>query len=229
MRAIACLRLAAADQGADKPLCKTKAESLAAIPPDAEAVCQSAAGGEKSGFGPPATGIYVATAEGGHLTRITHQRKLYNHIAVSPDRKTIAAGRFNDGDTGKDGAINAPVPQADDACLGGIPKPVFVSDMSVSFDWEWIVFLCVTKAGEMCRLAGMRMHRSEAHFITDGGGPGNHNDLMRIRIEGTDLLRLSPEAGSVTRGISDWSRDNQFVFSEWNLKDQWVRWIPPLG
>jgi len=355
MRAIACLLLAAAAQSAEKPVGKTKVESLAAVPPDAEVVCQSAAGGEKSGFGPPATGIYVATAEGGHLTRITHQRKLYNHIAVSPDRKMVAAGRFNDGDTSKDGIINAkdkktlmvldlehkqewaPVPQADDACiggvdwtpdgkyivasmkfggqidiyrvhpdgaglenltrdlgklLGGIPKPVFVSDTSVSFDGKWIVFLCVAKAGEMCRLVRMRTDRSQAHFITDGGGAGARNarsawgsgdfdpefspdgqylsfqrstpagigpagfptyDVMRIKLDGTGLLRLSPEGNKAIQGISDWSRDNRIIFSEWNQADQWtgpvlvnpdgsnyhqvqklkgcawVRWIPPLG
>ncbi|MCL4402396.1 MAG: hypothetical protein M1436_07020 [Acidobacteria bacterium] len=144
--------------------------------------------------------------------------------------------------------------------LGGIPKPVFVSDVSVSFDGEWIVFLCVTRAGEMCRLVRMRMDQSEAHFITDGGGKAAVNprtkwgsgdfdpefspdgqyvsfqrstpagigpagfpayDVMRIKIDGTGLLRLSPAGNKAIHGISDWSTGNRIIFSEWNQAENW--------
>jgi Tol biopolymer transport system component len=174
--------------------------------------------------------------------------------------------------------------------LGGIAKPIFVSDVGVSFDGKWIAFLCVAKRGDMCRIARMRMDGSEAHFVTDGGGaearnPGNmwgsgdfdpefspdgqyicfqrttprrvafggvaSHDVMRIRIDGTDLLRLSPEGNQAVHGISKWSADNRIVFSEWNQQENWsgvvivnpdgtnyhrveklrgctwVRWIPP--
>jgi hypothetical protein len=115
---------------------KTRVESLARIPREAELVFQRY--GEKSQWGRPSAEIYVADSNGDHLTQITHQRKLYNHIAVSLDRKMIAAGRMDDGDTNGDGRIDpldretlivldlehkqewAPVPQADDACIGGV-------------------------------------------------------------------------------------------------------------
>jgi len=302
---------------------KTKDDSLAPIPKEAELVCQSAIGGEKSAFGVPATEIYVADSQGDHLTRVTHQKKLYNHIAVSADRKWIAAGRFDRGDTSGDGMVNAKdrktlvvldlenkqewsiVPEADDVTLGGVDwtpdgsyiiasmkfknqvdiyrvhpdgtglenltkdlykllnlrsKPIFVSDVSVSFDGKWIVFLCVTKQGELCRLVRMRIDGSEAHMFTDGGGAGARNpgstwgsgdfdpefspdgqyvsfqrttpagmgpagfptyDVMRIKIDGTDLLRLSPAGNKAVQGISDWSRDDRIIFSEWNRAEGW--------
>jgi Tol biopolymer transport system component len=346
LSAIAGFVLLAADQKKDA--------DLAPIPKEAELVCQSAAGGEKSEFGVPATEIYVAAANGDHLTRVTHQKKLYNHIAVSPDRTMIAAGRYDRGDTSGDGQINSKdrktlvvldlekkqewsiVPEADDVCLGGVDwtpdgkyivasmkfggqvdiyrvhpdgtglenltknlgkllglasRPVFVSDASVSFDGNWIVFLSVTKKGELCKLTRMRIDGSEAHVFSDGGGAASHNagtfgagdydpefspdgqfvsfqrsteagprlngfpsyDVYRIRIDGTDLLRLSPAGNKAIMGISDWSRDDRIVFSEWNPQEgwsgpvlvnpdgtnyhrigklkgcAWVRWIPPLG
>jgi Tol biopolymer transport system component len=304
------------------PIDKTSVESLAAIPKEAELVCQKYST-EKTDSGFPASDIYVADANGGHLTQITQQRKFYNHIAVSPDRKKIAAGRLDYGDTNHDGRLNAkdrkalvvldlenkqewlPVPQADDACLGGvdwtpdgqyiiasmrfgsqvdiyrvhpdgsglenltrnlgkllggIPKPIFVSDVSVSFDGKWIAFVCVTARGQMCRLARMRIDGAEAHFITDGGGEaarnlqsawgsgdfdpefspdgqyvsfqrstlagtnpqgGSTSDVMRIKLNGSELLRLSPAGNKATHGISDWSADNRIVFSEWNVADRW--------
>ena len=217
---------------------KIKDDSLVSIPKEAELVCQSAIGGEKSSFGPPATEIYVADSQGEHLTRISHQKKLYNHIAVSSDRKWIVAGRFDRGDTSGDGLVNAKdrktlvvldlenkqawsiVPEADDVALGGVDwtpdgkyivasmkfkdqvdiyrvhpdgtglenltkglgkllgldsHPVFVSDVSVPFDGQWIVFLCVTKGGALCRLTRMRIDGTEAHMFTDGGGDASRN------------------------------------------------------
>jgi len=319
--AIGCLLLASGFCAFAEPVQKTKTD-LSPIPDNADLVCQSSVNAGKSDFGVPATEIYVADANGDHLTRITNQQKLYNHIAVSPDRKMIAAGRYDYGDTNKDGQINAkdrkklvvldlehkqewaPVPEADDACVGGVdwtpdgqyiiasmkfnnemniyrvhpdgtgleaitrnlgkllgtPQPIFVSDVSVSFDGKWIVFLCVTRAGEMCRLTRMRIDQTEAHFITDGGGKAAINpktawgsgdfdpefspdgqyvsfqrttpagigpagfptyDVMRIKIDGTDLLRLSPAGNKAIHGISDWSADNRIIFNEWNMAEGW--------
>jgi Tol biopolymer transport system component len=317
------LMLAAAAGLCAQPPRKTAVESLVLIPAEAELVCQSARDGEPSPFQQLATEIYVAGREGGHFTRITHQRKLYNHMAVSPDRRRIAAGRFDRGDTNGDGYINAKdkktlvvldlehrqewtlADDAEDTCLGGvdwtpdgqyiiasmrvagevdiyrirpdtgerealtrnlgtllggIPKPVFVSDVSVSFDGNWIVFVCVARGTAVCRLARMRIDGSEAHFITDGGGAAAKNarstwgsgdfdpefspdgqyvsfqrstpagvgpmgfptyDVMRVKIDGTDLLRLSPPGNQAVHGISDWSADNQIVFSEWNTAQGW--------
>jgi Tol biopolymer transport system component len=300
--------------------------ALATIPKEAELVCQSARGGEKSEFGPFATEVYVADSGGGHLTRITHDRKLYNHIAVAGNRKMIAAGRLDSGDTNKDGRIDpsdrktlividlenqrewAPVPQAQDACIGGvdftpdsryivasmringavdiyrvrpdgtglenltgnlpkllgISKPVLLGDVSTSFDGKWIAFTGTVSWGQPFRIMRMRMDGSEAHYVTDGGGvnakgsgtfsakvplfgdfdpefspdgqfisfqrstdahraANGHSscDVMRIKIDGTDLLRLSPAGNQAVHGISDWSADNRIVFSEWNERDRW--------
>jgi Tol biopolymer transport system component len=299
---------------------KIKVESLGSIPKQAEVVCQSY--GEKSALGPPSAEIFVADANGGHRVQITHDRKLYNHFAVSPDRKMIAAGRLDDGDTNKDGIINpkdrktlivldlehklewAPVPQSEDNCEGGvdwttdgkyivagmkfhnkteiyrvhpdgtglecltknlgkllgIPQPVFVSDVSTSFDGQWIAFTCMTKLHALMRIVVMRIDGSEARFVSDGGGPAANNpkstwpcgdfdpefspdgkyvtferstaaavldmgypsfDVMRIKIDGTDLLNLSPKGNKASLGIPDWSFDNRIVFSEWNKEAHW--------
>jgi Tol biopolymer transport system component len=332
-----------------------KVEGLGSIPPEAALVCLSARAQEQSEFGPPALDIYVADAQGEHLTRITRQRKLYNHVAVAPDRRMIAAGRMDFGDTNLDGRISGnkdrkklivldlqaqqewePVPDADDCCLGGVdwtpngryivaslrfgrvrdiyrvhpdgsgrenltqnlgqlletPKPVWVSDVGVSFDGQWICFLCVVKRDDLCRIVRMRIDGSAAHFVTDGGGAqamtrgstdgsgdfdpefspdggslcfqrsngrrvafGGYpsSDVMCVKVDGSDLRRLSPAGNEAVHGIAKWSQDNRIVFSEWNPVDRWqgvvivnpdgtnyhrveklqgytwVRWIPPAS
>ena len=299
---------------------KIPVESLARIPQEAELVFQRY--GDTSPWGPPSAEIYVADANGGHLTQITHQRKLYNHIAVSPNRKMITAGRLDHGDTNKDGVINpkdrktlivldlenkqewAPAPQAEDACMGGvdwtpdgkyivaamringkadiyrlhpdgtglenltkdlgkllgIPRPVFVADVSTSFDGKWIGFTCMATPGKLMRIVAMRIDGSAARWVSDGGGPGARNtkstwpcgdfdpefspdgryvvferstpaavsdqgypsfDCMRIKIDGTDLLRLSPQGSKASHGIPDWSLDNRILFNEWNHDQHW--------
>jgi Tol biopolymer transport system component len=144
--------------------------------------------------------------------------------------------------------------------LLGIPRPVFLADVSTSFDGKWIAFTCMTTPGALLRIVVMRMDGSAAHWVTDGGGPGERNpkstwpcgdfdpefspdgqyvvferttpaavldqgypsfDVMRIKIDGTDLLRLSPEGNKAAHGIPDWSRDNRIVFSEWNRAEGW--------
>ena len=211
---------------------KIKVESLTPIPKEAEVVCESTRDGEKSKFDFPSNELYVADAEGGHLTRVTQTRALYNHFAVSPNRKMIAANRYDAGDTSKNGRIEAsdrktlwvidlehkeewPLAAEYDAGLGGIDwtpdreyivasmrvdglidiyrihpdgsgfqnltKNVnkllhvdddqkFVSDVSVSFDGKWIVFLYSNRRIGPHRIAMMRMDGSEAKFVTDGGG-----------------------------------------------------------
>src|SRR5947208_1576705 len=86
---------------------KTKVDSLTAIPKEAEVVCETTRDKEKSEFGFLSNELYVADAEGGHLTRVTHNRRLYNHFAVSPNRKMIAGNRYDAGDTNKNGRIEA--------------------------------------------------------------------------------------------------------------------------
>jgi len=298
---------------------KIKVDSLKPIPKEAELIVASAQAGEKSETekGWPSNELYVADAEGGHLTRITCHRKLYNHFAVSPDRKMVAASRYTGEDTNRNGTLDGMdkkvvyvidlehkeewplLPAQYQGGWGGIDwtpdgqyiitsvvvdrkfdiyrihpdgsglenvtknlhkllgleKPVrFVSDVSVSFDGKWIVFLCKAADQAVNRVAMMRIDGSEARFVTDGGGleaksaggmwpPGDYDpefspdgqnvcfqrvtgaalvgvhsssDVMRIRIDGTDLRRLSAAGNKAVHGICDWSADNRLVFSEWD-------------
>ena len=82
--------------------------------------------------------------------------------------------------------------------------------------------------------------------------PGNvsSHDAMRIKLDGTELRRLSPPGNKAIHAIPDWSDDDRVVFTEWNSIDRyvgpvivhadgsnyqrvtsleggtWVRWIP---
>ena len=47
-------------------------------------------------------------------------------------------------------------------------------------------------------------------------------DVMRIKLDGKDLRRLSPKDNKGVHGIPDWSADNRIVFSEWNEVDRWT-------
>jgi Tol biopolymer transport system component len=217
-----------AGETAGKPV---PVEGLAAIPDAAELICSSAREGQKSDSGQPSNELYACTADGRTLTRITHHRKLYNHFAVSPDRKRIAAGRHEHGDTNGNGRVEAfdrktlmvmdlenkqewaLVPELD-AAFGGVDwtpdgryiiasirvlgrmdiyrirpdgtgmenltknlgkllgsnRPHFVSDVSVSSDGKWIVFLYTAAKGTPTRIVRMKLDGSEAGFVTDGGG-----------------------------------------------------------
>jgi len=300
---------------------KIRMESLSAIPKEAELVCESTMAGENSEFGFPSNELYVADSAGGHLTRVTHNKRLYNHFAVSPNRQMIAANRYDQGDSNKNGSIElmdqktlwvidlehkqewALVPQYQAGWGGidwtpdgefiitsitvdgltdiyrirpdgtgmenltkklpkllGVPRHNFVSDVSVSFDGKWITFLYNTRRSEPNRIAVMRIDGSAAHFVTDGGGAASKRvaqaidlgdydpefspdgqyicfqrtngqnrigmfattDVMRIKIDGSDLRRLSPADNRGIHGISDWSADNRIVFSEWNEVDRWT-------
>jgi Tol biopolymer transport system component len=300
---------------------KTKVESLTSIPSQAELVCESTQAGEKSEFGYPANELYVADSAGGHLTRVTHNQRLYNHFAVSPNRKMIAANRYDHGDTNKNGKVEAfdrktlwvidlehkqewPLVPDTDAGWGGIdwtPDGEYivtgmtvnnaidifrirpdgtglenltknlnkllavddtqknVTDVSTSFDGKWITFLYSNKRMGASRIAMMRMDGSEARFVTDprgvksaggvwhagdydpefspdgqyitferttdkhlGASGSTSMDIMRIRIDGTEVKDLSPAGNQGVSGIPDWSADDRIVFSEWNEVDRWM-------
>jgi len=48
------------------------------------------------------------------------------------------------------------------------------------------------------------------------------HDMMRIKVDGTGLKRLSPKANPAMHGIGDWSEDDRIVFTEWNSRDGYV-------
>lgn len=264
---------------------KTKVDSLRPIPKEAELIVASPQAGEKSDTekGWPSNELYVADAAGGHLTRITYHRKLYNHFAVSPDRKMIAAGRYTGDDTNKNGALDGMdkkivyvidlehkeewplLPPQYEGGWGGIDwtpdgeyiitavvvngkidiyrihpdgtgmenltknlhkllgleqPPRFVSDVSVSFDGKWIVFLCGTAAGAPNRIAMARIDGTAARFVSDGGGreaksaggmwpPGDYDpefspddrSVCFQRVTGAALVGLSSTSDVMRIGI----------------------------
>jgi Tol biopolymer transport system component len=77
------------------------------LPADAQIIFASKMAGD-----PDATGLgiadelYVATAKGKHVTRITYSRWSNNHFDVSPDRTMIVTNRMDRGDTAHEGSIN---------------------------------------------------------------------------------------------------------------------------
>ncbi len=85
---------------------KQKAAGLT-FPPDWAAIILAAPwAGTRSEFGFPANELYAVDLKGKKYKRLTRNNYLYNHFAVSPDRKMIAAIRYSDGDTNQNGQID---------------------------------------------------------------------------------------------------------------------------
>jgi hypothetical protein len=76
-------------------------------------------------------------------------------------------------------------------------------------------------------------------------------DVMRVRIDGSELKDLSPPGNATVQGVCDWSIDNKIIFSQWKVPGfsgpvvvnsdgtgyrelirlrgcAWAKWIPPL-
>ena len=85
---------------------RTTVDSLVPIPKDAELILAAPWARTRSKFGFPANELYAVDVEGKKRTQITHNGYHYNHFAVSPDRKMIAAIRYSDGDTNKSKSID---------------------------------------------------------------------------------------------------------------------------
>ncbi len=352
--------------------CRSKVDSLTSIPDDAEIIfsamweqndndtVSSARWKDAKAVSSNTTNeLYVMDSNGENITRITYNGKYYNHFAVSPNRRMIAAIRFSYGDTNGNGTID----WADQKVLwimdlenreewplfpwlnagwGGVdwspdgnyvylsiikdaksdiykvridgreminitenlqqnlgdPETgKWVSDVSVSFDGEWLAMLYGGNPADasdnkpniivICRIDG-----TEARKVTDGGefiegnfdtwGRGDFDpefspdgqyivfqratntglnfgwmtshDIFTIKIDGTELKKLSPDGNTGGHGVADWSWDNRIIFSEWNEADNYigpvmvnpdgtnyhrltdvpsgatfVRWIPPLS
>ena len=87
---------------ADRPvLRKTDLPKLGAIPREASIILAAPWTGEKTPPSLPMNELFVINDQGGHKTRITFNGKSYNHFAVSPGRKMIAAIRFDEGSDGQ--------------------------------------------------------------------------------------------------------------------------------
>jgi len=310
---------------------KHKVRTLTPIPDSAEIILAAPWAKTRSEFDFVSNELYVADSKGKNVVRITHNNRHYNHFAVSPNRKMIAAVRYSSGDTTGDGKVDFrdrktvwildlenkeewPLVPEYDAGWGGVdwsPDNQFVyfaglkgfaldiyrirpdgtglrnitlgiekvlapgvagklvTDTGVSPDGKWIVFKflyprrAAARLGvpQKSRLAVCRVDGTEPKFVTDGGdikplahglwGPGDFDpefspngqhicfqratdvatvsaaklpshDMMRIKIDGTGLKRLSPKGNPGMHGIGDWSEDDRIVFSEWNGRDRYV-------
>ncbi len=88
------------------PAAARDAAKVGKIPTDAEIIFASPLAGEKDATGSGiAEELYVSTAAGKDLTRITYSRYTHNHFDVSPDRTMIVANRLSKGDTDHDGKL----------------------------------------------------------------------------------------------------------------------------
>ena len=89
------------------PLSHVRAShKLKPIPDWADIIFAAPWAGSKSEFGFTANELYAADSRGTRTVRLTHNGYLYNHFAVSPDRKKIAAIRYSSGDTDRNGKID---------------------------------------------------------------------------------------------------------------------------
>lgn len=87
---------------AERPVLK-KADlpRLGVIPQEASIILAAPWAGEKTPPDPPINELFVIDDQGGNKTRITFNGKSYNHFAVAPGRKRIAAVRFDEGSNGQ--------------------------------------------------------------------------------------------------------------------------------
>jgi Tol biopolymer transport system component len=96
----------AMEQGGSQILKKEKVGSLVSIPENAEIILATPWAKTRSEFGFPSNELFVADSEGKNVTQITHNKYHYNHFAVSPNRRMIAAIRYSSGDSNGDGRID---------------------------------------------------------------------------------------------------------------------------
>lgn len=96
-----------AAMASDRPaLNKQKARGLSTLPDWAAIILAAPWAGTRSEFGFPANELYAVDLKGKKYERLTHNNYLYNHFAVSPDRKMIAAIRYSAGDTNQNSQID---------------------------------------------------------------------------------------------------------------------------
>jgi Tol biopolymer transport system component len=100
------LLLAAAEIEVGQSETKQKAAGLTFLPDWAAIILAAPWAGTRSEFGFPANELYAVDLKGKKYERLTHNNYLYNHFAVSPDRKMIAAIRYSAGDTNQNGQID---------------------------------------------------------------------------------------------------------------------------
>lgn len=86
---------------------KTKVDSLTPIPDWASLIVAATWAGTKSRDRFPSNELYAVDDGGTKVVQITHNAKLYNHFAVSPDRQKILAVRYDAGDSNRDGRVDA--------------------------------------------------------------------------------------------------------------------------
>lgn len=96
--AFVLIQLGVLAMASDRPvLKKTDLPKLGSIPNEASIILAAPWAGGNNPLGRQTNELFVIDDQGGHKTRITFNGKSYNHFAVAPGRKLIAAIRFDEG------------------------------------------------------------------------------------------------------------------------------------
>jgi dipeptidyl aminopeptidase/acylaminoacyl peptidase len=192
------LTVARAKERSEPVLTKRQVQGLQSIPDSARIILSAPWAGTKTAEGFPVNELYVMDVKGENIRRITHNGHLYNHFAVSPDRKMIAAIRFT-GDTNRDGRINF---------LDR--KTLWVIDLKSREEWPLLSQWDAGWGGVDWSPDGKYLYLSILM--------NNESDIYRIRPDGTDLKNITRgierALGSEKRG--KWCSDVSISFDgEW--------------
>jgi Tol biopolymer transport system component len=87
------------------PQTQPTANRFTPFPPGAEIIGAASFGDSKRSDGNAPRELFVLDSNGEHITQVTHAGDMYNHFAVSPDRKMIAGVRLA-GDTNGNGSVD---------------------------------------------------------------------------------------------------------------------------
>ena len=158
---------------------------LAPIPVSAELIFSKKTLGERTDEGFLVNELYVADANWDGVTQITRGRHLYNHFAVSPDRRRIAAIRFA-GDTNKDGRVN-----------DRDWKTLWVLDLGTGSEWP---LLRRYNAGW-----GGVDWSPDGRFIYLSVMVKGKTDIYRIRPNGQGLENMTRNLNALL-GVSKWGK-----------------------
>jgi len=154
---------------------KRRVESLTPIPESAEIILAAPWARTRSKFGFPSNELYVADSRGRNVVQITHSGRHYNHFAVSPNRKMIAAVRYSSGDTNRSRKIDF-----------RDRKTVWILDLENKQEWPLVPQYDAGWGGVDWS--------PDNQFVYFSMFKGFKSDIYRIRLDGTGLK-------SVTKGI----------------------------
>jgi Tol biopolymer transport system component len=190
----------AREQEGSPILKKEKPESLVSIPDNAEIILAAPWAKTRSEFGFPSNELFVADSEGNNISQITHNKYLYNHFAVSPNRKMIAAIRYSSGDSNGDGRIDF-----------RDRKTLWILDLENGEEWSLVP--------EYDAGWGGVDWSPDSQFVYLSIFKGSKSDIYRIRPHGTGFQNitegiekiLSPELSNKWVSDTGVSHDGEWI------------------